>query len=73
MPVEHRFTLPIRTEATLKAFVYYAWGVRIPDVKVCLNHTTPWRAFADSYFANYPTTVWMASRGLGGKTYLMSC
>jgi len=48
------------------------WGVTIPDVQVCPEHTTPWRAFCDAYFARSPVTVWEASRGFGGKSYLLA-
>lgn len=68
----HDFTLPIRTEASLKAFIFYAFGITIPDTQVCENHSTPWRAFCDAYFALSPVSVWKASRGLGGKTFLLS-
>lgn len=68
----HDFTLPIRTEANLKLFLQYAFGVVIPDTQVCDTHSTPWRAFCDAYFATSPVSVWKASRGLGGKTFLLS-
>lgn len=72
MPTQlHRFTLPIRSEQTLKEFVRFAFGVSIPDVQVCPDHTTPWRAFADAYFARTSTSVWEASRGFGGKTFML--
>ena len=70
MTTNHNFILPITTEKTLRDFVSLAFGVHIPDVKVCKNHTTPWRAFADAYFSKSPVSVWYASRGLGGKTFL---
>lgn len=66
------FDLPLRTEAQLKGFVKLAWGVEIPDVQVCPNHATPWRAFADAYFARHRVTVWKASRGFGGKSFLLA-
>lgn len=72
MSTAHDFRLPITSEATLKEFVRLAWGVTIPDVQVCAHHTTPWRAFADAYFSRYPVIVCFASRGLGGKSYLLS-
>lgn len=70
--IEHRFHLPIADEDSLREFVRLAWGVEIPDVQVCPDHTTPWRAFADAYFARHRVTVWEASRGLGGKSYLLA-
>jgi hypothetical protein len=68
----HDFTLPIRDEQTLKDYLYLAYGVVIPDRQVCDGHSTPWRAFCDSYFARYPVTVWKASRGFGGKSFTLS-
>lgn len=72
MPTAHDFKLPITSEETLREFVYYAWGVRIPNVQVCPEHSTPWRAFCDAYFARSPVQVWFASRGFGGKSFLLS-
>lgn len=50
----------------------YAFGVTFPDVKVCNNHSTPWRAFCNAYFANSPMSVWVGSRGFGGKTFMLA-
>jgi hypothetical protein len=47
-------------------------GLKIPDTQVCSDHTTPFRAFADAYFARYGVSVWLASRGFGGKSYLLA-
>jgi hypothetical protein len=68
----HDFSLPITNEEHLKKFIKYAWGVTIPDVQVCPNHSTPWRAFCDAYFARSSMAVWKASRGFGGKSYLLA-
>jgi len=68
----HNFHLPITTERTLKEFVYVAFGVTIPDNKICEHHNTPWQAFCDAYFARSPVTVWKASRGFGGKSFLLA-
>jgi len=59
-------------DAELKTFLADRFGIRIPDTQVCPNHSTPFRAFADAYFARYGVTVWKASRGLGGKSYLLA-
>lgn len=59
-------------DAELKVLLKKSFGVVIPDVQVCPNHTTPFRAFADAYFARYGVTVWKASRGLGGKSFLLA-
>lgn len=48
--------------------VFALWGYRIPRVAVCPGHVAPFRAFADAYFARYPSMIWKASRGLGGKS-----
>lgn len=69
---EYHFSVPFTTEDELRLFVWVAFGVRIPDTVVCPQHTTPWRAFADAYFARSRVAVWKASRGFGGKTYLLA-
>ena len=68
----HDFNLPITDEAALREFVRLAWGVSIPDVQVCEEHSTPWRAFCEAYFAETPVSVWLASRGFGGKSFLLA-
>lgn len=70
--LRYKFRIPILTEADLAAFLWLAWGVRIPDRACCPGHSTPWRAFVDAYFARAPVAVWKASRGLGGKTFLLA-
>jgi ribosomal protein L40E len=72
VPTDWHFDLPLRDEAELRLFVEKAWGVTIPNVQVCPEHTTPWRAFADAYFATSPLTIWRASRGFGGKSFLLA-
>ena len=66
------FHLPIRKEETLRLFVKKAWGVSIPDKQVCPEHTTPWRAFADAYFARSDMAIWHGSRGFAGKSFLLA-
>jgi len=70
--LECDFSFPLRTEAELRRFLALSFDVYIPDVHVCPNHSTPWRAFADAYFARSPVSIWKASRGLGGKSYLLA-
>ncbi len=72
MTEAHDFHLPIKTEKTLKEFVELAWGISIPDKQICPNHTTPWRAFADAYFAKSPVAVWHGSRGFAGKSFTLA-
>ncbi len=59
-------------DAELKRFLRVQFGVRLPDTKVCDTHSTPFRAFADAYFARSAVAVWKASRGFGGKSFLLS-
>lgn len=47
-------------------------GIRIPRKKVCPNHVAPFTAFADAFFARSSVSVWLASRGFGGKSYLLA-
>ena len=68
----HDFVLPIKDEKTLKDYIQLAYGVSIPDKQVCPDHSTPWRAFCDSYFAYHPVSVWKASRGFGGKSFTLA-
>ena len=72
MATKHNFALPITDENTLKAFVRFAWGVEIPNKRICENHCTPWEAFAGAYFCKNTVSVWKASRGFGGKSFLLS-
>lgn len=62
----------IHDEVTLAELIVLAFGISIPDKQVCANHSTPWRAFADAYFAKSPVAIWKASRAFGGKTFLLS-
>ena len=64
--------LPIKSERNLYAYVYDRFRVLVPNKQVCPNHSTPWAAFADAFFARSPVVVVKASRGFGGKSYLIS-
>ena len=70
--VDWSFDLPLRSEDELRLFIEKAWGTHVPDVQVCPEHTTPWRAFCDAYFAKSPVAIWEASRGFGGKSFLLA-
>jgi hypothetical protein len=64
---------PVPTnDGELKRFLLDSFSIRIPDTRVCPHHTTPFRAFADAYFARHGVSVWKASRGLGGKSFLLA-
>lgn len=62
----------IKTEDQLREFVTNWFQVKIPDKRVCPGHSSPWDAFRDAFFARWPVSVWKASRGFGGKTYLLA-
>lgn len=47
-------------------------GVEVPRVKVCTDHSTPFDAFCNAFFADDPVSIWKASRGFGGKSYLLA-
>lgn len=57
-----------KTDEELYWAVYTLWGVKIPREQVCPNHSTPFAAFAEAYFAREPLSIWKASRGMGGKS-----
>jgi hypothetical protein len=61
-------TRPPATDDELYWVIYALWGVKIPREPVCPNHSTPFAAFAEAYFARAPVSVWKASRGMGGKS-----
>lgn len=69
---EVTFHLPITDEQALKEYVTMALGITIPATKVCAHHSTPWEAFAEAYFARVPVSVWVGSRGFGGKSFLLA-
>ena len=57
------------------------WGTRIPRTKVCPDHVAPFTAFADAYFGRnsldpsspvQTTALWHGSRGLSGKSFMLS-
>ena len=61
-----------QTDEELYWTVYALWGIKIPREPVCPNHSTPFAAFAEAYFARAPLTIWKASRGMGGKSRTLS-
>lgn len=49
------------------------WGVTIPRNKVCPDHVAPFEVFADAYFNRGGTiSLWHGSRGLSGKSFMLS-
>lgn len=70
-PVTFNLERPPETDDELWEVVATIWGIEIPRKAVCPNHSAPFDAFADAYFARSPVSVWKASRGFGGKTTLL--
>jgi hypothetical protein len=49
------------------------WGVVIPRNNVCPDHIAPFEVFADAYFnRGQSITLWHGSRGLSGKSFMLS-
>lgn len=61
-----------QTDDELWWAVKFTWDIEIPRVKVCPEHSTPFAAFAEAYFAREPVSIWKASRGYGGKSFLVA-
>ncbi len=61
-----------KTDEALWHWVKDVLGIVIPREQACSKHTSPFQAFADAYFARYPMAVWEASRGFGGKSFLLA-
>lgn len=65
-------TRPPRDDEELYRLVQALWGVTIPRNKVCEHHQAPFEAFATAFFAREPQVLVHGSRGLSGKTQMMS-
>src|SRR5690349_11338364 len=63
-----KITRPPRTDDELYHLIQILWGVTIPRTRVCPEHSTPFAALAEAYFARAPVSVWVGSRGMGGKS-----
>jgi len=61
-----------QTDDELWEFVATVWGVEIPRKKICPQHCAPFDAFADAFFCKAENAIWLASRGLGGKSFLLA-
>lgn len=48
------------------------WGHKIPRTKVCADHDPPFDAFVTAYFSREPQILIHGSRGLAGKSRLLS-
>jgi hypothetical protein len=60
------------TDDDLHDYVWLMWGVNLPRAQVCPNHTAPFAAFAEAFFAREPVTIWKGSRGLAGKSFTLA-
>lgn len=73
MRVNFGYEAGFDTPRKLAHFIHYTYdGLQIPNVSVCPHHSNPWAAFVDSFYAVTPVVVWKASRGFGGKSFLLS-
>jgi hypothetical protein len=63
---------PPRTDDELWHLVRALWGHTIPRVKVCPEHNAPFEAFSTAYFSKEPMSLIHGSRGLSGKSRLLS-
>jgi hypothetical protein len=61
-----------KTDDELYELVKALWGITIPRHKVCSDHDAPFDAFAEAYFRRMPSILIHGSRGLSGKSRLMS-
>lgn len=61
-----------RTPDELHALVRTVFGYTIPRHKVCDDHDAPFDAFCAAFFRHDPQVLILGSRGLSGKTRLMS-
>jgi hypothetical protein len=62
----------VESDAQLAVWLREHLAVHLPTRACSPQHTPPFRAFADAYFARHPLTVWHASRGFGGKSYMLA-
>lgn len=69
---KYQFLDAPRNDEELYYFVKGMWGHTIPRHKVCPDHDAPFDAFAAAYFAREPQILIHGSRGLAGKSRLLS-
>ena len=60
------------TDRDVLAWIEATFGVRIPAVACCPGHVAPAQAFCDALRARDQVALWIASRGFGGKTFLLA-
>lgn len=68
-----RDPIPVpQTDDELHEWVRTYLNVHIPREHCCAEHVPPFEAFAHAYFARSPICLWLASRGFGGKSFLLA-
>ena len=72
LPTSYQLTRPPRDDDELYQVVQAFWGVTIPRDKHCPHHQAPFDAFATAFFARDPQVLVLGSRGLSGKSQMMS-
>ena len=60
------------TDDALWQYVYDVWEVAIPRLQVCPHHVAPFQLFAYAFFGRGSMFVLKGSRGLAGKSFLLS-
>lgn len=61
-----------KTDEELWYLTQALWGHKIPRTSVCHDHDAPFDAFATAYFNREPQILIRGSRGLAGKSRLIS-
>ena len=69
---KHQNYVPPKTKEDLANYLELFFGLKVASTSVCDGHCAPLDAIAASYFAESPVVIWVASRGFGGKTRLLS-
>lgn len=72
VPSSYQLTRPPKDDDELYQVVKSFWGVTIPRGKHCPHHDAPFDAFAAAFFARSPQVLVKGSRGLSGKSQMMS-
>lgn len=67
-----QLTRPPKNDDELYQLTQSLWGVTIPRGKHCPHHQAPFEAFSTAFFAKEPQVLVRGSRGLSGKTAMMS-
>ena len=72
LPTSYQLTRPPKNDDELYQVVKAFWGVTVPRDKHCPHHQAPFDAFATAFFAREPQVLVLGSRGLSGKSQMMS-